>query len=236
MTPEARERIATLQAFADLGSGFSVASHDLEIRGAGDLLGAHQSGQIAAVGLELYTELLDQAIEELRGHPIDESDQWEPEIRIPVSAMIPESYIPHVNQRLVFYKKISSAKEEPEIQEIEKELADRYGPIPPEVFNLFWMIKFKWVLKKLRVKALALGTERISLNFDPQDPKAGPLVDRIIQLVTKTPSKKQPSTGLQINPDGKLIIPILKMLPDFKEGTPKVSDIYFGLEKFLDHR
>jgi transcription-repair coupling factor (superfamily II helicase) len=120
-----------LQELTELGAGFRIASHDLELRGAGDLLGGRQAGQIAAIGFEMYTELLEETIHELKGQAREE--KIDPEIRLGLSAFLPEKYVPDPNQRLVFYKKLAAADDEECLYAAVDELRDRYGEIPPRL-------------------------------------------------------------------------------------------------------
>src|SRR5205809_201156 len=149
ITPEAQKRLRVLQELDDLGGGFRLAAHDLEIRGAGNLLGKQQSGHIAAVGLELYTQLLEQAVGELRGTPAQA--EIEPEIQLGIPAFIPEAYVADVSQRLVAYKRLAGIRGVPDLEEIAAELADRYGPIPPQVGTLLRLMELRRWLKDLRI-------------------------------------------------------------------------------------
>ncbi|HRI19217.1 MAG TPA: transcription-repair coupling factor, partial [Burkholderiaceae bacterium] len=127
MTSDAKQRLAVLQRFSELGAGFNIASHDLEIRGAGDLLGNKQSGTIAAVGFELYTKMLEEAVAELRGQPI--TPPADPDLTCDVPAYIPDDYVPDTGQRLDFYRRLSLARDEEEIAEVLAEIRDRYGEL-----------------------------------------------------------------------------------------------------------
>ena len=146
---DARRRLEAIQDLAELGSGFRLANMDLEIRGAGNLLGAEQSGHLGAVGYETYMELLEETVEELRGNP--PTAIVDPEIRLPVAARLPDDYVPEVSQRLVIYKRLASATDDDEVARIRDELLDRYGPLPPEAQNLVQVI-----LVKLRARQLGL--------------------------------------------------------------------------------
>ncbi|HEY6002472.1 MAG TPA: transcription-repair coupling factor, partial [Anaeromyxobacter sp.] len=130
VTKDAQKRLEVLQRFSELGAGFRIASHDLEIRGAGNLLGKDQSGQIEAVGFELYSELLDEAVRELRGEPPRE--EIDPDVQLPVPAIIPDAYMPDVHQRLFFYKRLAQAASDEELEEIRAEIIDRCGDPPEE--------------------------------------------------------------------------------------------------------
>jgi transcription-repair coupling factor (superfamily II helicase) len=145
ITKDAQKRLRVLQELDDLGGGFKLAAHDLEIRGAGNLLGKQQSGQIAAVGFELYTHMMEEAVMELRGQR--RRVDVEPEIQLGFPAYIPDSYIPDENQRLVFYRRLSQAGSTAELDEISVELRERYGPIPPLVDSFLRVMDLRRVFK-----------------------------------------------------------------------------------------
>jgi transcription-repair coupling factor (superfamily II helicase) len=163
VTKDARKRLEVLQRFSELGAGFQIASHDLEIRGAGNLLGKDQSGQIEAIGFELYTQLLDEAVRELKGEaPRQEID---PDVALPVPAYIPDAYMPDVHQRLYFYKRYAQASTDEELEEIRAEIVDRCGDPPDEVDGLGEVMKLKVRLRALRIRALETGPGRIILTL-----------------------------------------------------------------------
>src|SRR5207248_3310537 len=168
ITPDAQKRLRVLQELDDLGGGFRLAAHDLEIRGAGNLLGKQQSGHITAVGLELYTHMLEQAVRELRGEEAEA--EIEPEIQLGIPAYVPETYIPDVSQRLVVYKRLAGIRGVPDIEEIAAELVDRYGPIPPLVDTLLRVMELRRWLKDLRVLRARRRGESVVLEFDPSTP------------------------------------------------------------------
>src|SRR5262249_23792736 len=141
ISSDAHKRLQVLQELDDLGGGFRLAAHDLEIRGAGNLLGKQQSGQITAVGLELYTSMLEQAVRDLRGEAVEV--EIEPEVQLGFPAYIPESYIPDVNQRLVVYKRLAGLRGAADAGEIATELTDRYGPMPPLVHTVVRGVEFR---------------------------------------------------------------------------------------------
>lgn len=189
------ERIKTLQTFTELGSGFHVASYDLEFRGAGELLGSSQSGFIEDIGLEEYLKLLEDAVEDIKGE--EKPDELDPEISINIPAFIPETYIKDINQRLYFYKKLSNTFSQNELEDIEVELEDRYGaPIPDELKNLFSIVSIKQALKPLRVSSIKIGNKKLVYTFDNT---TNVLPEKIVELVTKKPDK------YRITPEMKLI-------------------------------
>jgi transcription-repair coupling factor (superfamily II helicase) len=168
ITPDAQKRLRALQELDDLGGGFRLAAHDLEIRGAGNLLGKQQSGHITAVGLELYTHMLEQAVRELRGEPSEA--EIEPEIQLGIPAYVPESYIADVSQRLIVYKRLAAIRGVPDLEAIAAELVDRYGPIPPLLDTLLRVMELRRWLKDLRVLRARRRGDGILLEFDPSTP------------------------------------------------------------------
>jgi len=188
------ERIKTLQRFSELGSGFNIASYDLEFRGAGELLGASQSGFIDDIGLEEYVRLIQESIRDVKGEGTE--PDIEPEISINTPAFIPENYIKSMTQRLYFYKKLSNAKDMDALNEAEEELVDRYGNIPEETRNLFTIVKIKQYLKPLRVTSVKIGNKKLVYTFDRTTQI---LPEIIVELVTKKPQK------YKLTPEMKLI-------------------------------
>ncbi|MCX5906968.1 MAG: DEAD/DEAH box helicase, partial [Deltaproteobacteria bacterium] len=165
---DARKRLEALQEVTELGSGMKLAMHDLEIRGSGALLGDAQSGHIAAVGFDMYLQILERAVQELKGEEVVE--EVEPEIDLPIPALIPTDYMEDINQRLIFYRRLSSARSEEEIEEITLELRDRYGPLPDLLGNLLQVMNLKLLLKKVGVRRVSAERDRVILAFDPHSP------------------------------------------------------------------
>ncbi|MEK7790390.1 MAG: transcription-repair coupling factor, partial [Deltaproteobacteria bacterium] len=182
ITADAKKRLQAIQGASELGAGFKIASHDLEIRGGGNILGKDQSGHIAAIGFEMYTELLEQTVRELKGESVDLG--MEPEMNLKMDAYIDEDYIPDMSEKLVFYRHLSSIQHEEELMEIEEEMRDRFGPIPDNVYHLFELMAIKFYLKKLGIRAIDYGTQRVFMTFSDQTP-----VDpnRVIELVKTNP-------------------------------------------------
>ena len=165
LTHDARERLKVLQELTELGAGFRVARHDLELRGAGDLLGARQAGQIAAVGFELYTELLEETVQELQGQAHEA--RIDPEVRLGLSAYLPERYVVDPNQRLVLYRRMAAAQDEDELYAVGDELRDRFGPLPEPAQLLLEVMKLRVLMKQLRVEQAEYDGHQLVFAFPP---------------------------------------------------------------------
>jgi transcription-repair coupling factor (superfamily II helicase) len=181
LSTEARRRLETLQRFTDLGAGFEIASQDLEIRGGGELLGAKQSGSIAAVGFETYIRMLEDAVAELRGQETPSLRRArDPELNVDMPGYIPDDYVPDTGQRLDLYKRLADAEDEDEIRQILGEIEDRYGNVPREVFDLGDLMMLKLHARALRAQSLELTPARMSLAL-AEDTPLGP--QKVLDLV-----------------------------------------------------
>ncbi len=200
---DARLRLEALQKFVELGSGFQIASEDLEIRGGGNLLGPEQSGHIASVGLDLFTELLEDSIRELRnqgGAPAEER-HFEPEIQIPVVCEIPSTLVPDAQMRLSLYRKLSRTQTEAQIDDLQNEFTDRFGNLPPETENLFWLIRLKNTLKKAGIESIVIGETKTVFTV-----RKTSLIDlhQVMLVVSGPKSKRDPRVSL--TPESKIIL------------------------------
>ena len=216
LTKDARERLRVLQELTELGAGFRIASHDLEIRGAGDLLGGKQSGPIAAIGFELYTELLEETIDGLRGK--EREERIDPEIRLGLSAFFPEKYLPDPNQRLQFYQRMAGVGSDEELFDLVEELRDRYGEPPQAGEVLIATMRLRILLKKLCVELLEYDNKRLSLLFHSST-KVSPTLIR--QLVTEQADKYRLGADFKLSidlgrlPPGELLVRVRKELQLF---------------------
>lgn len=189
MSKDAIKRLEAIENAHDLGAGFTLATHDLEIRGAGELLGEEQSGQIQSVGFTLFTEMLEQAVESIREGKTPNLEQplkQGAEINLRLSALIPDDYLPDVHSRLILYKRISNAKDDKALKELQVEMIDRFGLLPDQVSNLFRITSLKLRAEEMRIVKLDAGTENGRLEFG-SDPKVDPF--KLVQLVQKQPHK-----------------------------------------------
>jgi transcription-repair coupling factor (superfamily II helicase) len=182
MTPGAEKRLRVLQSLDSLGAGFTLASHDLDIRGAGNLLGDEQSGHIKEVGYELYQEMLEEAVVALRGGGAgeDEQGQWSPQINVGTPVLIPEHYVPDLGARMALYRRLSDVETRTEIDGFAAELIDRFGPLPEEVEFLLKIVEIKGLCRIANVDKIEAGPKGIVLSFrDNTFPNPAALVELI---------------------------------------------------------
>jgi transcription-repair coupling factor (superfamily II helicase) len=196
LDPVAQERLKVLQENSSLGSGFRIAQHDLELRGAGNILGEEQSGHINAVGYELYLELLQEVLHELRGAPV-ENKEVEPEMNLKIPALIPDSYVPDIRSRLGIYRQLSNISGLNDIDQIETDLRDQYGAPPEPVLNLFGVMVIRRLCKDLGVRDISSGLKSLSLAFTDKT-SVNPVT--MVGLATREKAK------YSLTPDSRLII------------------------------
>jgi transcription-repair coupling factor (superfamily II helicase) len=174
ITRDAQKRLRALMDFSELGAGFKIALNDLQIRGGGSILGAAQSGHIAAVGYELYLELLERTVTELKGEPVEET--VDPEINVAVSAFLPESFMIVGEQRLLAYKRLATTTDETEIDDLAVEWRDRFGPLPLPVKTLVLSAKIRLLLARMRVSRLDGDHHGFTLRFMADSPFTAPML------------------------------------------------------------
>lgn len=165
LTDTADRRLKVLQSLDTLGAGFQLASHDLDIRGAGNLLGEEQSGHIKEVGFELYQQMLEEAVAELRGAPEAADAGWSPQITVGTAVMIPESYVPDLQLRLALYRRLAELDTTQEIDAFGAELIDRFGPLPEEVQHLLKVVFIKALCRQANVEKLDAGPKGVVVQF-----------------------------------------------------------------------
>ena len=205
----ARKRLAAMREFSDLGAGFRIAALDLELRGAGNLLGGQQSGHMQAVGLDLYVKLLEQAIQELRGEAPRERPRAALNLRLEMR--VPPDYVPETHQRLSIYKRVSQLRELAEIEPLRAELRDRYGPLPPEVLGLLRYAELRLRAEALAVTEASLVSGTLVLRFDPRTPLAP---EALVGLVRRQPGAAVLPDGLRWPLAGQEVLPSLGELLD----------------------
>ena len=168
ITPDAIKRLSVIQEYSNLGQGFKIAMRDMEIRGAGNILGTSQSGHVAQVGYEMYLDLLEQAVQELKGE--EAPPRIDPEIHLKLEARVPEEYVPDAHQRMSLYKRLSRASEAGEVDEIEEEMIDLYGKMPSQAMDLVQVMRIRLQMKKLRILKLDYNEHELILTFDSGTP------------------------------------------------------------------
>lgn len=219
MTADAVKRLEAIEALEELGIGFTLATHDLEIRGAGEILGEGQSGHIQEIGFGLYMELLDRAVHAMKEGKQPELDRpldHGAEIDLHIPALIPEDFLPDVHLRLIMYKRIASAKTDSELKELKEEMIDRFGLLPDAVKNLFEISNLKQLARPLGIRKIDLGQKGGRVFFEA---KANIDPNRIIQLIQSDPSsyKLDGQDKLRISkelPDAETRLEILEFLFD----------------------
>ncbi len=183
LTGDAQKRLIAIQQFTELGSGFRIAAADMEIRGAGNLLGKQQSGHIAAIGLDLYMQMVEQAVQRLKGHVIEEEP--DPTLQLPVSAFIPEPYVTDPHHRLSLYKRLTACNQVGELALLHGEIQDRYGPAPEPVERLLEVMQLRTHAKRLRLASLDVHGQSVTIVFQPKATIPEPAVHRLMDQLKK---------------------------------------------------
>jgi transcription-repair coupling factor (superfamily II helicase) len=199
LTDAAQRRLQVLQSLDALGAGFSVASHDLDIRGAGNLLGEEQSGHVREVGIELYQNMLEEAVASMRAGRMDEeiAEAWSPQINLGAAVLIPESYVPDLNVRMSLYRRLSEIEEGREIESFAAELIDRFGSLPEEVEHLLKIVAIKHLCRVAMVEKIEAGPKGATISFrNNAYPNAGGLV----RLITEH------AGTMKVRPDQKVVV------------------------------
>ena len=198
--------------------GIRIAHHDLELRGAGNLLGEGQSGHIDSVGYELYLELLDEAIRSMKGEVI--LDEIEPEINVRIPALIPDAYIGDIRIRLSYYKALAQIRTPEDIERIEEELADQFGKVPDPVLNLMGLMLIRHHCRELGVRDLSSGPKSISLAFTERTPLPPQNMVRLAQVESKKYS---------LTPDMRMMIRLEAI------NWPNIYDELLKLLRLCEH-
>ncbi|HSQ06626.1 MAG TPA: TRCF domain-containing protein, partial [Chromatiaceae bacterium] len=187
MTPDARKRLEAIESLEDLGAGFTLATHDLEIRGAGELLGEEQSGQITEIGFSLYMDLLERAVAALKSGREPELDRpldHGAEIDLGLPALLPDDYLPDVHTRLVLYKRIASAADLEALHDLKVEMIDRFGLLPQPAQNLLAITELKLRVQPYGIRKIEAGPAGGRIHFDAE-PKIDPM--HLIRLIQTQP-------------------------------------------------
>ena len=197
LSEAAQKRLEVMQTLDQLGAGFTLASHDLDIRGAGNLLGEEQSGHIREVGIELYQHLLEEAIGSARGGKAEGEMDWTPQIALGTPVLIPESYVADLNVRLGLYRRIAALVDRREIESFAAELIDRFGSLPAEVDNLLEIIAIKNLCRLAGVEKVEAGEKGAAITFH-KNMFANPA--GLVAWIGKQ------AGGVKLRPDQRLIV------------------------------
>jgi transcription-repair coupling factor (superfamily II helicase) len=200
ITETAQRRLEVLQSLDQLGAGFTVASHDMDIRGAGNLLGEEQSGHVKEVGIELYQDMLEEAVAQLRaggGADTPEKDEWSPQINVGTAVLIPEAYVPDLNVRMALYRRLSTIESREDMDRFAAELIDRFGPLPEEVTHLFEILQIKRLCRKASVEKIEAGPKGGVISFR-NNQFANPL--GLVRLISEH------AGTMKVRPDQKVVI------------------------------
>jgi transcription-repair coupling factor (superfamily II helicase) len=208
----AKKRLAAIREFSDLGSGFRVAALDLEIRGAGNLLGGEQSGHIDAVGFEMYMKLLEQAVRELKGEEIE--DETRASVNLGIDIKIEDEYVPDMSQRLVVYRRVAASRSETELSDVLAEVRDRYGPLPDSVLNLAEYGRIRVMADRLGLESIDRQGQMVVLKFREN-----------AQKVSRAPDPVRVMKLLQQRRDVQLLPPATLKLNLAVAGSPATAVI-----------
>jgi transcription-repair coupling factor (superfamily II helicase) len=222
LTQGAERRLHVLQTLDTLGAGFNLASHDLDIRGAGNLLGEEQHGHIREVGLELYQSMLEEAVAAQREGGADELEdgQWSPQINIGTAVLIPESYVADLDLRMSLYRRLARLESEAEIEDFAAELADRFGSLPDDVHDLLAIVSIKRLCRLAGVGKIDAGPKGATVSFR-QDRFANPA--GLVEFISRN------AKTAKVKPDQKLVL--LRDWPDAKERLKGVQQLLKDLAR-----
>ncbi|HEY2105643.1 MAG TPA: transcription-repair coupling factor [Candidatus Binataceae bacterium] len=229
ITRDAKRRIEVLRELVEVGGGFKLAMHDLELRGAGNLLGREQSGDIAAVGFELYTEMMEQAIRELRGEP--GRPDFEPELQLGIPAYIPDSYAPDESERLILYRRMARAESVEDFDDLRDELRDRFGPVPTLVENLLRAMNVRRQMRELLIMSAVLRGNQLQLRFHPQAPVDAALLTKLVNA-NRSRMRLAPNAQLTVHIENRNyeelfeeLEPVLQALAACEKVEPRVGRV-----------
>ena len=223
LSKDAEKRLDAIQSSQDLGAGFMLASHDLEIRGAGELLGEEQSGHIQGIGFSLYMEMLEQAVKSIQSgkNPNAEISLHQgAEVNLHVPSLIPDDYLPDVNSRLTLYKRISNAQNDNELKELQVEMIDRFGLLPVQVKNLFKVTALKLQLTPLGIQKLDAGPESGRIEFG-RETNIDPF--RLIQIVQTRPATYKLEGGQALK--------FIEKMPEIDQRLAVIERLLLDLQK-----
>ncbi len=221
-------RFTAIQEYTDLGAGFKIAMRDLEIRGSGDVLGTKQSGSISAVGFEMYTEMLQEAVQRIRKIPLVRREDL-PEADLPVPAFLPDDYMPQERDRLNLYRKMSNIRTEEDIKALQDEMRDRFGPLPAPVFNLIRVLKIRVHLLNAHLRGISKSETEVLVRLKPGDRFADSDTAAVYARLNKMTDKRtlqhialRPLDGIAIDTRVISTAQLLRMIEEITETLATV--------------
>ena len=237
LTQEARKRLKTLEEYSDLGSGFNIAMRDLDIRGAGNLLGGEQSGFLNEIGYETYQKILEEAIQELKENAFKELFKEEMEskksfvkevhMETDVEMLIPDEYVSNIQERLNLYTKLDNLKSAEDLDQFAQSLTDRFGKIPPQVYELFDGLKLRWICKDLGFERLIIKNEKMRCFF-VENPQSMYYETEGFQKLFDFIVKSGYKLGLKFKQTPKNLIVIKEGIPNLKEAKEFLDELKQG--------
>lgn len=232
LSSESRQRLKTIEEFSDLGSGFNIAMRDMDIRGAGNMLGGEQSGFIAEIGLEVYQKILDEAVRELKQTDFKElyKDEFERThdyvrdcaIETDLEMLIPNEFVSNTTERMLLYRELNDIKDEPGLKKFEDQLHDRFGPVPEPVYELFEAMRLKWMATKLGMEQIILKGRTMRCYFVANQESSfykSAVFSKIMEYV------QQHRTGIYLRETEKFLVLTFEKVRTMKEGDEKLSEL-----------
>ena len=220
LTQEGKKRLQALREFAQLGSGLKLAIRDMEIRGAGNILGTQQWGHASQVGFTLYCQMLEKTIQELQGQVMEE--EVEPQLELGVEAILPSTYVGNEKAKIALYKRIAQASDEEELKALEEEVRDRFGPLPLPAQNLFALAAMRLIMKDLGGERLVRSPKGLFLYLSPSTPLAW---EKISTLVKRGKVKLQGEYLLKLSFNGQDVGETKKLLKELQESVSLTQNL-----------
>jgi transcription-repair coupling factor (superfamily II helicase) len=238
LTSEAKQRLKTIEEFAELGSGFNIAMRDMDIRGAGNLLGGEQSGFIAEIGYDVYHKILDEAVRELKetdfkelyAEELKETQNYSKECNIEtdLEMLIPDEYVRNSSERMILYKDLNEIKNEEELTEYETKLNDRFGKVPKQIYELFNGMRLKWIATKLGMEQLIIKNKHIRCYFISNQQSSFYTSEAFSRIMKYVQLHKQ---GIYLRETEKFLVLHIEGINSMKTATHKlkeISDFVYG--------
>jgi transcription-repair coupling factor (superfamily II helicase) len=232
LTSEAKQRLKTIEEFAELGSGFNIAMRDMDIRGAGNLLGGEQSGFIAEIGYDVYHKILDEAVRELKetdfkelyAEEMKETQTYVKEcsIETDLEMLIPDEYVRNSSERMILYKDLNEIKNEEELEQFESKLNDRFGKVPRQIYELFNGVRLKWIATRLGMEQLIIKNKHIRCYFISNQQSSFYSSEAFARIMQYVQQHKQ---GIYLRETEKFLVLHIEGITSMKMATHKLKEV-----------